>query len=168
MLQYQDKKFKKYYLVDLFIHHIPVFIHHIPVFIHHIQSFVLMVLTGGAEFTVWQNGTIDFLLVDWKLTVFSFIFHGSFVLEYADSFNQRDFVLHGSLVLQICPIKSTVKNLRNKSKFFFLQSFSLFPRSFVFSLLIDGTLPEAILRTIGSEIFFYVVFRSIWDGKCDS
>ena len=34
---------------------------------------------------------IDFLLVERKLTVLSFFLHGSFFLEYADSFNQRDF-----------------------------------------------------------------------------
>ena len=36
----------------------------------------------------------------------SLFLHGSFVLEYADSSNQRDFFLYGLLVLRICPIKS--------------------------------------------------------------
>ena len=34
--------------------------------------------------------TNDSLLVDWKLTVWSFFFHGSYVLEYANSSNQGD------------------------------------------------------------------------------
>ena len=33
-------------------------------------------------------------------------FYGSFVLEYAGLSNQRDFFLHGSLVLRICPTNS--------------------------------------------------------------
>ena len=42
------------------------------------------------------------------MTVLSFLFHGLFVLEYADSSYQRDLFAHGSLVLQVCPIKSLV------------------------------------------------------------
>ena len=62
------------------------------------QSIVLIVLTNGAEFILWQNGTI---LANWKLTVILFP-HGLFVLEYhtAGLSNQRKFFLHGSLVLR--------------------------------------------------------------------
>ena len=53
--------------------------------------------------------TIDSLLVDWKLTGLSFFLHGTFVLEYTDLSNQRDFFHYSSLVLRICPIKSVEK-----------------------------------------------------------
>ena len=39
-------------------------IYHIPVVFF--QFIVFIVLTGGAEFTVWQNGAI---FVNWKLTI---------------------------------------------------------------------------------------------------
>ena len=71
---------------------------------------------------------IDSLLEDWKLTALSFFLHGSFVLRYADSSNQRHFFLCGSFVLGIYPT-----NLRNKSKLF--QCSSLFVLAFVSSLL---------------------------------
>ena len=66
---------------------------------------------------------MDSLLVDWKLSVLSYFLHGTLVLKYADSSDQRDFFLHGSFVLEICLIKSVEygwlhKNLRNKSKLF--------------------------------------------------
>ena len=37
---------------------------------------------------------------------FFFFLHGLFVLEYADSFSQRDFFRHCLLVARICPVKS--------------------------------------------------------------
>ena len=37
---------------------------------------------------------------------FVYFLHSAFVLEYADSSNQRDIFLHGSFVLRICPVKS--------------------------------------------------------------
>ena len=54
-----------------------------------------------------------------KIDSFVFFFiHGSFVLEYVDLSNQRDFFCLGSLVLETCAIKSVEnarrqKNLRN-------------------------------------------------------
>ena len=41
---------------------------------------------------------LDSLLIDGKQTVLSFFLHGSFVLKYADSSNQRDYFLHVLLV----------------------------------------------------------------------
>ena len=57
-------------------------------------------------------------LVDWELIVLLLFFlHGSFALKYADSSNQRDFLLHSSLVLQICPIaQSNRSNMRDRKK----------------------------------------------------
>ena len=83
--------------------------------------------------------TLETLLVDWKLIVFSFFLHGSFVLKYTDSSNQRDSFLYGSLVLRICPIKSveyacTQKSLQQEQTFF-LQCSSLFLCATVSSLL---------------------------------
>ena len=68
----------------------------------------MKIFTRRAEFTVWQNGTIGFLLVDWRPAVLSFFLRGLFVQQDADSSNQRDFFLHSVtfLVLRICPIKS--------------------------------------------------------------
>ena len=53
-----------------------------------------------------QRQTINSLFVDWKQTILSSFVHGSFVLDYADSSDERDFFLHGLLILGICPIKS--------------------------------------------------------------
>ena len=82
---------------------------------------------------------IDSLVVYWKLTVLSFVLHGSFVLKYADSSNQRDFFLHSSLFLRVCSIKSAntrdrKKNFATRANFFLLCS-SLFLRASVSSLL---------------------------------
>ena len=65
---------------------------------------VMSISYSYASKTVQSEHGILFL--DRKLTVLSFFLCSSFVLEYADSSNQRDFFLRGSLVLRICPIKS--------------------------------------------------------------
>ena len=83
--------------------------------------------------------TIDSLLVDWKLTGLPYFLHGLVVLKYADSSDQHDFFLCGSLALRICPIKSVEyawpqKPLQQEQTFF-LQCTSLFLRASVFSLL---------------------------------
>ena len=65
--------------------------------------------------------------------------YGWISYKNADSSNQRDFFLHGSLVLRICLIKSvkrvTARNLRNKCKVFFLQRSCLFVHMSVSCLL---------------------------------
>ena len=150
-------------MIDLFIYHIPV------VFF---QYFILIAPFRGAKFIVWQNGNIDFLfVVDWKLTVLSFFLHGSFVLEYTDSSNQRYIFLRGSgftrstnMSNQISRIHVTAKNLCNKSKPFFFHALLFFPRVCFLSTKIksyNGIVSEAILRPLGGE-------GSILDGKCDS
>ena len=68
-----------------------------------------------------------------RLETDRFVFFSSLFifLEYADSSNQRDFLLLGSLALRICLIKSVEnarpqKKLRNKSKLFFFYAFLFF------------------------------------------
>ena len=71
-----------------------------------------------------------------SVVFFSYV---SFVLKHADSSNQCDFFLHGSLVLQKCPIKSVEYAWPQKTfatrAFFFLQCSSFFLRASVSSLL---------------------------------
>ena len=143
------KKLKKYFVIDLFIYHIRGTF---------FQSFILMVFTGGVEFIVWQNGNIDFLLVDLKLTALSFFLLGSFVLQYVDSSNQRlfssRFTRSTNMSNQISRICMTTKNLCNKSKLFFFNAPSLFLYASVSMVYLneesnDGTVPEAMLRLLG-------------------
>ena len=76
--------------------------------------------------------TIDYLLVDWKLAVLSFISSRFIFLEYDDSSNQRDFFL-GSLALRICPLPNqisrisvTAKQLATRTNFFSARLFQVY------------------------------------------
>ena len=82
----------------------------IPNLKHFIMSTLIVMELGKDKIRVTAvyvglNHTIDSLLVDWKLTVLSFRFPVHFFSK-ADLSNQRDFFLHGSLILRIRPIKS--------------------------------------------------------------
>ena len=84
---------------------------------------------------------IESLLLDWKLTVFSFFLLGLFALEYADLSNQGDLFsrltrcTHMSIVQSNQSITLDRKKPLQHEQPFFFQSSSLFLRVSVFILL---------------------------------
>ena len=109
-------------------------IYHIPVVVF--QFIILIVLTGGAEFTVWKKDTRHISKLETNNLSFFLMVH-YFVLENAGSSNQRDFFLQNSLVLRICRIRVTAKTFPTRANFF-LQSSSLFLGAFVSSVVIKS------------------------------
>ena len=81
----------------------------------------------------WTYGSnIDSSLVDGKLTVLSFFLHRLFVLQYAESSNQRNFFLQSLLVLrlmsnQISRIRVITKKPLQQEQNFFYMLFSFPP-----------------------------------------
>ena len=78
--------------------------------------------------TAFNSQAIDFLLVDWKLTVFPFFLHGLFVVDYAESSNERDifarFTRSTNMPKQISRLRVTEK----KANYFYSMLFSFSPR----------------------------------------
>ena len=97
---------------------------------------VVSVFYNGKHQVQFQKQLVGVRLFISRLETDSFVFFSSqfIFLEYADSSNQRDFFLLGSLALRICPIKSVEyawpqtakKNFATRAKFFFFNALLFF------------------------------------------
>ena len=128
-----------------------------------LQFIILIVLTGGDEFTVWQNGTI---LVNWKPAVclFSSWFICSRICRFVQSawLFSSWFTRSTNMSKQISRIHLTAKTLRNKSKLFSSMLFSLSPRTCFWSTVLLGAAWKNIIYFVTPFFWACAIKAKLW------